>query len=138
MLNNFLEQFFRKALTIFRVGFKNELFMKRRCSRYSQIPVIVSAAIRTIDMKMPLSALPRAENLSYLVAATIAPKSAIFFLAWVNLIKKTIIVSLCWNLISPLIQIWKIQWWCSLFPFLTGHTFFGDVSLSWNLRLKLI
>ena len=46
-------------------------------------------------MKMPLSALPRAENLIFLVAATIVPKSAIFFLAWVNLIKKTIIVSLC-------------------------------------------
>ena len=36
---------------------------------------------------------------------------------WVNLIQKTRIVSLSWNLVPQLIWICRIQWWCSLFRF---------------------
>ena len=34
------------------------------------------------------------------------------------------IVSLSWNLVPRLIWICRIKWWCSLFPFSTGNTFF--------------
>ena len=38
---------------------------------------------------------------------------------WVNLVPKFTIVCLKWNLVTRLIQRWRIQWWCSLFLFLT-------------------
>ena len=35
------------------------------------------------------------------------------------------ITSLSWNLVPRLIQIWRIQWWCSLFCFGRETPFFG-------------
>ena len=43
---------------------------------------------------------------------------------WANLVQKIKIVSLSWNLVPRLIWICRIKWWCSLFPFSTGNTFF--------------
>ena len=40
-------------------------------------------------------------------------------------IKKIKSVNVSWNLLCRLIRICRIQWWCSLFPFLTGNTLFG-------------
>ena len=49
----------------------------------------------------------------------------IFFCA--NLVQKVKIVRLSWNLVPRLIRICRIQWWCSLFPFLPGIAFFGQI-----------
>ena len=62
---------------------------------------------------------------------------------WANLVQKVKIISLSWNLVPRLIRICRIQWWCSLFLFLTGNTLFGQifgqiVSLRWNLVASLI
>ena len=69
---------------------------------------------------------------------------------WVNLVQKTKIVSLSWNLVPVLIWISTIQWWCSVFPFLTENVHLGRggetnlvqkikiTSLSWNLVPGLI
>ena len=51
-----------------------------------------------------------------------------------NLVQKIKIVSLSWNLVPRLIRICRIQWWCSLFPFLTGNTLFGQ---TWSKKSKL-
>ena len=53
----------------------------------------------------------------------------------VNFVQK---ISLSWNLVSRLIRICRIQWWCSLFLFMTGNTLSGEkktklASWSWNL-----
>ena len=53
---------------------------------------------------------------------------------WVNLIKKIKIVSLSWNLVPRLIWISGIQWWCSLFLFLTINIFLGQI---WSKNSKL-
>ena len=53
---------------------------------------------------------------------------------WENLFQKLKIVSLSWNLVPCLTQICRIQWWCSLLPFLTGNIFFG---LIWSKNSKL-
>ena len=42
-----------------------------------------------------------------------------------NLVRKIKIDSLSWNLIPRLIWICEIQWWCSVFQFMTGNTFLG-------------
>ena len=42
---------------------------------------------------------------------------------WANLVQKITILSLSWNLVPALNWICKIQWWCSLFPFLTENIF---------------
>ena len=42
---------------------------------------------------------------------------------WVNLVKKLKIVSLSWNLVTRLIWISGIQWWCSLFLFFSTSVF---------------
>ena len=55
---------------------------------------------------------------------------------WANLARKIKIVSLSWNLVPRPIRICRIQWWCSLFPFLTENTFFVHI-WSKNLRLSL-
>ena len=47
------------------------------------------------------------------------------FSFWVNLVKKNQ-NSLSWNFIPRLIRLYKIQWWCSLFLFLTGIASFGQ------------
>ena len=44
---------------------------------------------------------------------------------WVNLAKKIEIVSLSGNSVPRLIWICGVQWWCSLFQFLTGNTVLG-------------
>ena len=46
---------------------------------------------------------------------------------WANLIKKIKIVSLSWNLVPRLIWISRIQWWCSIFLFLTINIFLGQI-----------
>ena len=64
----------------------------------------------------------------------------------VNFFPKTQIVSLSRNLVPKLFQLCRIPWWCSLFLFLTGNTFFWKnltkrvktVNLSWNLVPSLI
>ena len=38
---------------------------------------------------------------------------------------KKSLVSLSWNMVPTLIQICRIQWWCSLFLIFTGNTYFG-------------
>ena len=45
----------------------------------------------------------------------------------VNLVQKLRIISLRWNIVPRLIQIYRIPWWCSLFLFSTGNTFLGKV-----------
>ena len=50
------------------------------------------------------------------------------------LVKKTKIVSLSWNLVPRLIWINGIQWWCSLFLFLTINIFLGQI---WSKNSKL-
>ena len=63
-----------------------------------------------------------------------------------NLVQKINVVSLTWNFILRLIQVRRIQWWCSLLLFQSGNTLFGQiwykkieiVSLSWNLVPRLI
>ena len=54
---------------------------------------------------------------------------------WANLVQKVKIISLSWNLVPRLIRICKIQWWCSLFLFLTGNTLFGTI---WSKKSKLL
>ena len=41
---------------------------------------------------------------------------------WTNLVQNIRIVSLIWNFVPKQIGICRIQWWCSIFPFLTGNT----------------
>ena len=38
---------------------------------------------------------------------------------WAKLVQKIKIISLSWNFVPGLIQICRIEWWCSLFPFST-------------------
>ena len=65
---------------------------------------------------------------------------------WANLVQKSKIVSFSWNSVPWLIQICKIQWWCSLLLFQSGNTLLGQiwskkveiVSLDWNLAPSLI
>ena len=46
---------------------------------------------------------------------------------WTNLIQKIKVISLSWNLILRLIQIWRIQWWCSFFSvFDWKYPFWGE------------
>ena len=55
-----------------------------------------------------------------------------------NLVQKTKIGSLRWNLVSRLIQICRIQWWCLLFVFQSGNNLFGQIwSKKSNCQLKL-
>ena len=42
-----------------------------------------------------------------------------------NLVRKIKIISLSRNLVTRLISICEIQWWCSLFQFSTGNTSLG-------------
>ena len=51
------------------------------------------------------------------------------YLFWVNLVQKLKIISLSWNFVPRLIQICRIPWWCSLFPFSTVDTFWGKFGL---------
>ena len=65
------------------------------------------------------------------------------YLFWANLVQKTKIVNLSWNLVPRLIRICKIKWWCSLSWISGGNILFGQicsqknkiVSLSWNWYL---
>ena len=50
-------------------------------------------------------------------------KNTLFVQIWS---KKTRVVSLSWNLVSRIIRLCRIHWWCSLLQFLTGNIFFGD------------
>ena len=65
---------------------------------------------------------------------------------WPTLDQKIKIVTLSRNLVPRLIQICRIQWWCSLFPFFDQkYAFWANlvqkikiVSLTWNLVHSLI
>ena len=55
-----------------------------------------------------------------------------------NFVKKIKIVSLSWILVPRLIRICRIEWWCSLFPVLTGNTLFGKIwTKSQNCQFKI-
>ena len=56
------------------------------------------------------------------------------FAFWANFIQKIKIASSRWNSRLKLIQICRIQWWCSLFLFLSGNTLFGQ---NWCKKSKL-
>ena len=57
---------------------------------------------------------------------------------WASLVQKIKIVSFSWNLIHSLTQIWKTQWWCSLFLFFNAtHFYCKFVSKNQNCLLKL-
>ena len=59
-------------------------------------------------------------------------------LFWENLFQKIKIVSLSWNLVPTLIRICRIQWCCSLFPFLPKIPFLGIFGLkNQNCQFKL-
>ena len=53
---------------------------------------------------------------------------------WENLVQKIKIVSLSGNLVPRLIWICGVQWWCSLFLFLTINIFLGHI---WSKNSKL-
>ena len=55
---------------------------------------------------------------------------------WENLIQAIKVVSLSWNLVPKLILICRIKWGCSLFPFSTGNTLFGQIWVH-NTKLSL-
>ena len=66
---------------------------------------------------------------------------------WENLVQEIKIFSFSWNLVLSPTQIWKIQWWCSLFlyHFEWKHSFYGKfvsknqiACWSWNLKPRLI
>ena len=64
---------------------------------------------------------------------------------WANLVQKFKMFSLDWNLAPGLIQICRIQWWCSLLPFSTRNNLLRQIwskkstlSLTWNFVLRLI
>ena len=60
------------------------------------------------------------------------------YLFWVNLTQKLKIISLNWNFVPRIIQIWIILRWCSLFMFSTGNTFFVQIwSKKSNFQFKL-
>ena len=60
------------------------------------------------------------------------------YLFWANLVQNSKTISLSWNLLPGLSQIWRILW-CPLFLFLTGNTFlgkFGPKNQNWQFQLK--
>ena len=57
---------------------------------------------------------------------------------WENLVQKVKMIGWIWNLVARLIRICRIQWWCSLFLFFCGNTFFGQIwSKNQNSHFKL-
>ena len=48
---------------------------------------------------------------------------------WVNLVERLKIISISWNFVTRLVQICRIQWWCSLFLLSIGNTFLGNFDL---------
>ena len=52
-----------------------------------------------------------------------------------KLVQKIKNVSLSWNLVPRLIRVYRIQWWCSLFPLSTGNTLFRQI---WSQNSKLL
>ena len=62
----------------------------------------------------------------------------------VSEIWKTKVVSLSWNLVLRPTQMWRIQWWCSLFLFLNGSILFMancqkmKIIWSWKIEPSLI
>ena len=60
------------------------------------------------------------------------------YISWVNLVQKIETVSLSWNLAPRLIQIWRTQWQCSHFLFLTRNILSGQIwSQNSNYLVKL-
>ena len=51
-----------------------------------------------------------------------------------NLVQNIKIISLSWHVVPKLIWKCRIEWWYSLFPFLTGNTFLGQ---TWSEKSKL-
>ena len=57
---------------------------------------------------------------------------------WANLLQKIKIVTLSWNVVPRLIQICRIHWWCSYFPFYLGNSFLGKFGpKNQNCQFKL-
>ena len=64
---------------------------------------------------------------------------------WANLLQKIQFACLRWKLVSILIEIFWIRWWCLFVRFCTGNTFIWAnllktikiVNLEWNLMSKL-
>ena len=56
---------------------------------------------------------------------------------WASLVQKMKIVSFSWNLVLILTQIWRIQWWCSLF-LINLFRKIKIVCWNWNLEPRLI
>ena len=57
---------------------------------------------------------------------------------WVSLAQKMKSVSFSWNLIHSLTQIWRAQWWCSLFLFFNDTPFYRKFfSKNQNCLVKL-
>ena len=62
------------------------------------------------------------------------------YLSWINLVQNIKIVSLSLNLVSKLMRICRIQWWCSLFLFWTRTILFGQIwseNRNYQFKLKL-
>ena len=53
---------------------------------------------------------------------------------WANLVQNIKIVTLTWYLVLTLIWILRIQWWVSLFLFLSGDALFGQI---WSEKSNL-
>ena len=49
------------------------------------------------------------------------------FSFWANLVQNVRIISWSWNLVSMLIRICRVQWWCPFFLFLIGNTLFRQI-----------
>ena len=54
--------------------------------------------------------------------------------SWANFVQQTKIVSFSWNLVPKLIPIRRIQWWCSLFVYLSINILLGQI---WSKNPKL-
>ena len=60
---------------------------------------------------------------------------------WTNLVKKSEIANLSWNLVPWLIRICRIQWWCSFFLLYTENTLlstFGPTNQNCQFKLNLV
>ena len=64
---------------------------------------------------------------------------------WANVVQKTKVVSLSWNVVARLNGICRIRQWCSLFMLNRNYPFWANlvqkikiISLSWNFVLELI
>ena len=93
---------------------------------FEEIIYLLSLLLDGEDTLMPFSM-----SALVLKSLTVFDQKNLF---WENLVQKIKTVSLSRNLVPWLILICRIQWWSSLFPFLTGDTLFGQ---TWSIKSKL-